>query len=544
MITTSTMYPITYITSHFPLDLTICRLLKKLILLVFLAFTVGVGCDSPCVLNSQCSSSERCFEGDCLRACTAYFQCSGDQSCVDGICRTAPEGYCEAQRRAPDPDGGTKPLACEPPDGGLVDAMLAGEEGLDEGRMVEPRDQEPAGEEMTDMGMDASVGGGEAGEMAAGEMMAGESGVDLGMSAGEMSAGEMTAGEMTAGEMGGEMLSDMSVAGEPIDMGRPMSTTPWLYTSGPNLFQTGARQWVGRGVNIHDTRSCDACTWIQPQVTEVLRRIDEVVDIWGANLLRLNLESYSVASGRLQHRSISEDRAYLSDIERIVHHIGQKDGVYVILNLWRDPTLDDTGAPTEQTQEILQLLVDSFYDAPQVIFSVSPGIRQNDTGALDSVSWGAMNDAVTSIRDRERQLTSSRHLVIVPGLSAQGSDLSYYIDHPITAGGGENIVYETKIFQGRSSFDQLLTNPAQTLPVLIGEFGPRDTPPHMMTQSEALALIQEAERLNVSWAAWSFHMRCVSSAMLVDQTNNGCGIGMPLQPTEWGIAIQSQLGLN
>ena len=93
-------------------------------------------------------------------------------------------------------------------------------------------------------------------------------------------------------------------------------------------------------------------------------------------------------------------------------------------------------------------------------------------------------------------------------------------------------------------FDSLLVSPAQTLPMIIGGFGPSETPPRMMTQGDALALIQEAERLNVSWAAWTFHMRCVASAMLVDETNNGCGVGMALRPTEWGMTIQAQLGLH
>ena len=122
--------------------------------------------------------------------------------------------------------------------------------------------------------------------------------------------------------------------------------------------------------------------------------------------------------------------------------------------------------------------------------------------------------------------------------------MSHYIDYPITAGGGSNIVYEAQIFAAQTRFDSLLVNPAQTLPVIISAFGPSDTPQRLMTQPDAMALIQEAERLNVSWLAWTFHMRCVSSPMLVDQTNNGCGIDMPLQPTEWGLAIQGQLGLH
>jgi endoglucanase len=436
-------------------------------------------------------------------------------------------------------------FVCEPPDRG-PDTINGADSDVDEGRIVDPKDQTMGGEEMGDM--DASVSGEMAGETAgavAGETAGAVAGEVAGEIAGE-GAGESAgavAGE-NAGDMAGEVMIDLGVAGEDVvDMGRPISLTPWLYTSGPNVYQTGARPWVGRGVNLHDTRSCDTCTWIQPNVDEVLRRVDEVIDNWGATLVRINLESYALASGRIQYRPLGEDRAYLTDLERIVHHIGQKRGVYIIISLWRDPSLSDEGYPTDQTLEILRLLVRSFYDAPQVIFSVSPGVRQNDQGALNQNAWEAMNTAVNAIRDEERTLSPYRHLITVPGLRNLGSDLSYYIEHPITAGNGDNILYETHIFQSQSNFDALLVSPAQSLPVIIGSFGPSETPPRMMTQTDAVALIQEAERLSVSWAAWTFHMRCVTSAMLVDETNNGCGVEMALRPTEWGMAIQAQLGL-
>ena len=496
-------------------------------------------CDNPCALNSQCSLDEKCVEGSCLKSCMSYYQCADGEACVNGACRIPPRGYCESQQLRRN-DQGTN-LACEPPDFELTDQdPMSADADLDEGTMVLPKDQGSDDLGTDDMGM----AGTEMNDME----MAGTESTDMGM-AGSDDMGMAGSGDMgIAGsdDMGMAGNDDMEMAGEVAspDMGRPMSSSPWLYTSGPNIYKTGAIQWVGRGVNLHDTRSCDACTWIQPDINEVIRRIDEVVDLWGANLIRLNLESYPIASGRIQHRPLLEDRAYLADIERIVHHIGQKQGTYVILNLWREPSLSDEGYPSAQTHELLTTLVQKFYDAPQVIFSVSPGVRQNEDGQQDIAAWEAMNNAVQAIRNQEQVLSAYRHLIAVPGLRNQGSDLSYYIEHPITAGGGSNIVYETQIFEAQAQFDQRLVSPAQSLPVIIGAFGPSEVAPRLMTQADALALVQEAERLNVSWAAWTFHMRCQSSEMLVDRSNNGCGINMPLQPTEWGLAIQGQLGLH
>lgn len=67
----------------------------------------------------------------------------------------------------------------------------------------------------------------------------------------------------------------------------------WLRTEQHHLVPADGSVWRGRGANVHDTRSCNACTWYEPDVGEVLRRIDELVDGWGANFIRLDLESYA-----------------------------------------------------------------------------------------------------------------------------------------------------------------------------------------------------------------------------------------------------------
>ena len=511
--------------------------MRALSILFFL--WISVGCESPCVLNSQCGTQELCREGSCLKKCVTYHVCGDNQACYQGVCQTPPPNFCNDLFNGRLGDAGPgSALFCEPPDRG----MLTEDQDVDEGVEVTTRFDMDLGRNNTDMEM--SVGGVEVTDM---EMSVGGVEVnELGMGGVEVNELGMGGVEVNELGMGGDEVKEMGMGGaEMIDMmTRPTSLTPWLYTSGGVIYQTGQRQWIGRGVNIHDTRSCDACTWIQPNVSEVTRRIDEVTDVWGANLIRLNLESYPSANGRIQHRSILEDQAYLRDIERIVHHVGTKTGVYIMLSVWKDPSLSDDGWPTEQTQSLLRLLIQSFYDTPQVILGVSHSPRQNLDGSLDGPCWNAMNQAVEAIRSEERLYGTYRHLVAVQGTRDQGRDLSYYLENPITSGGGENILYETHIFNPQADFDRLLVSPAQSLPVLIGAFGPASTPQNQMTQRDALSLIIEAERQQVSWTAWTFHMRCQSSAMIIDSSQQGCGVNMPLQPTEWGQVVQNQLDLN
>jgi hypothetical protein len=54
-----------------------------------------------------------------------------------------------------------------------------------------------------------------------------------------------------------------------------------------------------------------------------------------------------------------------------------------------------------------------------------------------------MNDAVAAIRAAEIKRGFAPHLVAVQGTRAWARTLDYYVDHPITAGNGANVVYET-----------------------------------------------------------------------------------------------------
>src|SRR5207247_1866717 len=119
--------------------------------------------------------------------------------------------------------------------------------------------------------------------------------------------------------------------------------------------------------NLHDTRSCNACTWGPPNVAEVNRRVDELVDTWHANAIRLDLESYASAGGRTQWQGVLADPGYLTDVQTIVSHIGTKPGVYVLLSLWVDPTFSGAGWPTAATIPVWQKLAQTFASTPHVL---------------------------------------------------------------------------------------------------------------------------------------------------------------------------------
>ena len=310
----------------------------------------------------------------------------------------------------------------------------------------------------------------------------------------------------------------------------------WLTVSGNGIYYSDGTPFMGRGANIHDTRGCNACAYSEPNVDEVKRRIDALVDDWGANFMRLLLESYASADGRVHWANPLEDSDFLGDVVEMVDYIGSKPGVYVLLTLWIDPTFDDIGWPTDETIPVWEVLAEALVDQPHVMFGLVNEPESNVDGALDGEVWERMNSVVAAIRDVEAAHDSPAHIITVQGTRSWARHLGYYVEHPITGGGGVNIAYETHSYMSPSAFDENWIEPSETLPVIIGEFGPFE-----MTVDECVVMMDEAESRGIPWLAWTFHQRCGPS-LLVDYQGSGCGADMELTPSDdWGVVIYDRL---
>jgi len=340
-------------------------------------------------------------------------------------------------------------------------------------------------------------------------------------------------GTMVPGEDGGSSTGGVTGndGGTNVDAGVPGA---WLRTEGNRIVTPSGARWHGRGANLADTRGCNACAYDAPNVNEVKRRIDALVDDWKANFIRLDLESYAMAEGRVTWQSFVTDLSYRADVKAIVAHALSKPGVYVMLSLWVDPSISVEGWPTAQTSAAWRVLAAEFKDEPRVLFGLVNEPESNFNGADDATVWAAMNATVQAIREVEG--SGPKHLVAVQGTRAWARELQYYVTHPITAGGGENVVYETHVYDPPDEFAALFETPAQTLPVIIGEFGPATG---FMTEADCTALITRARAAEVPHLAWTFHQRCPPN--LIQETGPGCGVDMPLRPTSWGTLFKNAL---
>ena len=327
--------------------------------------------------------------------------------------------------------------------------------------------------------------------------------------------------------------------------------TGWLATSGNHIVNADGSTWIGRGANLHDTRSCGGGTALDGTaindgvtgVNEVKRRIDVLTDQWKASFIRLALES------RRPQDNYVTDANYRSKVKEIVDYIGTKPGVYVLVSIWLDPSLDANGWPTAATNTILAQLAQDFYASSHVLYGVSNEPQNNFDGAQDAQVWTRMNDAVAAIRAAESALGANRHIVTVQGTRGWARDLSYYVTHPITAGGGVNVAYETHIYNSPADFASLLlVAPTRTIPVIVGEFGPINDQWNQATVSDMQTLMDMAKANNIPHLAWTFHQYCPPN-LIADtpgvawNTNSTTPnwIGMPIYPTDFGQLLINNL---
>jgi endoglucanase len=268
-----------------------------------------------------------------------------------------------------------------------------------------------------------------------------------------------------------------------------------------------------------------------------------LTDQWKANFIRLALET------RRPQDSYLADANYRSRIIEIVNHIGTKPGVYVLLSIWLDPSLDANGWPTAATNAILAQLAQDFYASPHVLYGVSNEPEGNFDGTQDAQAWTRMNEAVAAIRAAESAIGPNRHIVTVQGTRDWARDLSYYVNHPITAGGGVNVAYETHIYNSPSEFASLLlASSTRTIPVIVGEFGPVNDEWHNATVNDMQVLMDLAKANNIPHLAWTFHQYCppnliadAAGATWDANSTTPNWVGMPIFPTDFGQLLINNL---
>lgn len=328
--------------------------------------------------------------------------------------------------------------------------------------------------------------------------------------------------------------------------GGASSSSDWLTTKGNRIVKGDGSPFRGRGANLHDTRSCDACTGQPPNPKGLMAWSDELIDNWRANFIRFNLWAFPNDGGfRLQWKSLVDDPQYYADIQTVVNHMTSKPGVYVMVTLFLDPSMVPQGQPhaewpTEKSLPVYQKLAEAFVDNPRVLFGLmnEPQDPASENAALADI----FKKAIATIRGVESAKGSPQHIIVAQATQGWSRDLSYWLANPL----GANIAYEVHAYNPPADFDALIVQPSKTLPVLIGEFGYSQ----YQTIAQARQLMEVAEANEVPWIAWNFHQRCDPN-LIQDKGGagyDGCGFKgagttytWPI--TEWGQAVKDRLAI-
>jgi hypothetical protein len=318
----------------------------------------------------------------------------------------------------------------------------------------------------------------------------------------------------------------------------------WLVVRGNRIVHGDGRAFHGRGANLHDERSCEACSFAPRVPAGVDRWSDELINNWHANFIRFLLASKAAPYNMYeqQWQSLVDDAAYYQDVQSNVAHMTAHAGVYVLVTLFADPTIKDENADYDSewpgslgdTDARYRLLAEAFYANPQVLFGLTN--EPHTTADHDAELATRYQSAIATIRAVEDAHHAPHHIVVVQAPEGWSRDLTYFVAHPLP---GDNIAYEVHPYNPATDFDRLIVQPARTLPVVIGEYGPEN-----MTDADIRALWTTAQANEVPYIAWNFHMRCPPN-LLQDTASDGCGLaastGYAFPRTAWGDMLHDHL---
>lgn len=318
-----------------------------------------------------------------------------------------------------------------------------------------------------------------------------------------------------------------------------------LVVDGNRIEYADGTPFHGRGANLHDERSCSACSFAARNPMGLDRWSDELIDNWHANFIRFLLSAKAAPynADEQQWQSLVDDAAYYADVQRNVAHMTAKPGVYVLVTLFADPSIKDNNGDYDSewpsslgdSNAVYTLLAEAFHDNPRVLFGLTN--EPHTTPAHDAELAARYQAAIDAIRAVEDAHGSPHHIIVVQAPEGWARDLTYFVENPLP---GDQIAYEIHPYNPASDFDSLIVQPSMTLPIIIGEYGPAGG----MTDADIMAMWTVAQSRGVPHIAWNFHQRCPPN-LLQDTAPDGCGLdaatGYAFPRTAWGDLLKTYL---
>jgi endoglucanase len=319
-----------------------------------------------------------------------------------------------------------------------------------------------------------------------------------------------------------------------------------LHVMGNQILNGDGTRFHGRGADLHDERSCEACSYMPANPNGLDRWSDELIDNWHANFIRFLLASKAAPYNQyeLQWKGVLDDPQYLADIIQNVTHMTSKPGVYVEVTVFADATikLQTTTDPDSEwpssagdTLPVYRALAEAFHDNPHVLFGLTN--EPHGPASSDAALATVYMTSIAAIRGVEDMHGSPHHIVVVQAPEGYARDLSYFVANPLA---GDQIAYEIHPYNTAADFDRLIVQPSMTLPIMIGEYGPANG----MMDSDIQTMWTVAQANEVPYIGWAFHQNCPPN-MLQATASDGCGLdastGYAFPRTPWGDMLFAHL---
>jgi Cellulase (glycosyl hydrolase family 5) len=311
------------------------------------------------------------------------------------------------------------------------------------------------------------------------------------------------------------------------------------------VYASSGINFHGRGANLHDTRSCSACSFAPADPAGLNRWSDELTDVWHANLVRFLLSAKAAPfnQSEVQWKNLVDDPAYLADIVTNVTHLTAKPGVYVLVTLFADPTIKDNNGDFDSewpsslgdSNTRYTALAEALVDDPHVLFGLTNEPHTDTQHEADLAT--VYEHAITAIRAVEDAHGVAHHIIVAQAPVGYARDVSYFVAHPLS---GDQIAYEIHPYDHQVDFMAHITTPSASLPLIIGEYG--ETPE--MSDADITQMWSVAEAAEVPYIAWNFHARCPPN-LLQDTSSDGCGLsastGYDFPRTPYGDLVFAHL---
>jgi hypothetical protein len=284
---------------------------------------------------------------------------------------------------------------------------------------------------------------------------------------------------------------------------------PALHTDGRWFVDENDSKVILRGVNIPSMEWTAGGDYM-------LQSVNQMIDVWGANLLRIPL-----AQDRwFGHTSEQRDSgAGYRALVRAIVDVSDKKGAYVLLELhWSDGNqwgryIGQHIMPDENSILFWQDLAEIFKDHPAVMFGlynepygVSWDIWLDGGEVTENYNRGGEQAELTYRAVGHQELydtirTGGAGNIIVAGGLDWGYDLSGILSGYALK--GENIAYDTHPYPWKDrDWDGRWGDVGRRYPLIVGEWGGTPADGHM---PYGIQITDYMRRHKFSWTAWCLH---------------------------------------